>query len=41
MVRLFHSRIMIKVKNTVKCTEASYCEDGWYIEDIKMIRIFF
>ena len=30
-----------KSQNTVKCTEASYREDGWYIEDVKMISDFF
>ena len=41
MVRFISFRDNDKSQNTVKCTEASYREDGWYIEDIKMIPDFF
>ena len=41
MVRFISFQDNDKSQNTVKCTEASYCEDGWYIEDIKMIPDFF
>ena len=41
MVRFISFRDNDKSQNTVKCTEASYCEGGWYIEDIKMIPDFF
>ena len=41
MVRFISFQDNDKSQNTVKCTEASYCEDGWYIEDIKMISDFF
>lgn len=41
MVRFISFHDNDKSQNTVKCTEASYCEDGWYIEDIKMIPDFF
>ena len=27
--------------NTVKCTEASYREEGWYIEDIRIVHNFY
>lgn len=41
MVRFISFRDNDKSQNTVKCTEASYREDGWYIEDVKMISDFF
>jgi len=41
MVRFISFRDNDKSQNTVKCTEASYRQDGWYIEDVKMNSDFF
>lgn len=41
MVRFISFRDNDKSQNTVKCTEVSYREDGWYIEDVKIISDFF
>ena len=41
MVRFISLQYEVDDESTVKCTEASYREDGWYIEDIRLIDNYY